>query len=445
MNGQTRNGTTTELRVPILGNWQPIDLTPKPVQVTPAAAEPEPAPAVEPGFGPVALAEADRIRRLAEAEAKAIETKAEEEARKQRIANDKAERRAAEEAAASEARIAESQRKKADADRAREEADRLAAEQQEAEAQQQEKVAKSATSWRRAALTFAVVCGIVALPVQMSAFYSRSAPWLLAAPLVLEGGAWVVLKGAAAAVDEHRPHWHYRLIAWLLAFLAAAINLSHGLSHFGRATAIGTAFASLAGPGVWDLHEHGRIRTRDGKLTRRERKAQAKADKIAAAEKRDHEAQQRADREKAEKAAKEAADTLAKEREERFPKVWEHAKNLAAAFGETTVTEAVWRRAYKDVEGADPGDSAEAQNLRNAAARRLLDARADAPDKAVWKTPGAQVNPQVPTTRRRGSITGPPVRGVRRPGDVAPFVQAARNQASITAKNALENPAREDS
>jgi hypothetical protein len=49
--------------------------------------------------------------------------------------------------------------------------------------------------------------------------------------------------------------------------------------------------------------------------------------------------------------------------------VWKHALALAAALGETTVTEAVWKRAYKDVKGTDPGDSPEAQQLRNAAAR----------------------------------------------------------------------------
>ena len=98
--------------------------------------------------------------------------------------------------------------------------------------------------------------------------------------------------------------------------------------------------------------------------------------------------------------------------------------------------------APRRVAGTDPGDSPEAQQLRNAAARKLLDARADAPDKTVWKAPetaiNAQVLPRVPPTRRRGSVTGPPVRGVRRPGDTAPFVDAARKQAAITAKTATE-------
>ncbi|MEU6534212.1 hypothetical protein ABZ869_34065, partial [Streptomyces sp. NPDC046928] len=147
--------------------------------------------------------------------------------------------------------------------------------------------------------------------MQMSAFWSKDAPWLLVAPLVLEGGAWVVLKGAAAAVDEHRPHWHYRTIAWVLAFIAAGINLAHGLAAFDPATAIGTAFASLAGPGVWDLHEHGRIRRRDGKQTWRQRRAERKAQKKAAAEKAAREATAKAEKEAAEKAAAEAAQKLA--------------------------------------------------------------------------------------------------------------------------------------
>src|SRR5690606_40964746 len=72
--------------------------------------------------------------------------------------------------------------------------------------------------------------------------------------------------------SDLRPHWHYRVIAWCLAFIAAGINLWHGLNAFDPATAIGTAFASIAGPGVYDLHEHGQIRKRDGKLSWRQRR-----------------------------------------------------------------------------------------------------------------------------------------------------------------------------
>jgi hypothetical protein len=430
--------------MPVYGEWQSV--TPEPVeeQRTP---DPQPEPAEAPELVAQAQAEAIRAkawadaeaqRIAAEAEAKATIVKAEEEARKQRLLNDKAERRGREEEAVSEARIAESNRKRDEANRAREDAQRQAKAEQVAAAAQDKKRGKSAKSWRNAALGFAIACAIVALPVQMSAFYNPHARWLLAAPVMLEGGAWVVLRGAAAAVDDHRPHWHYRLIAWLLAFVAAAVNLSHGLSHFDPATAIGTAFASLAGPGVWDLHEHGRIRRRDGAFTRRERKAAAREAKRIAAERAAEKlfaAEREAHREKA---LREELEKLAKDRAEKFPDVWDHALRLAAALGETTVTDAVWRRAHKDVKGTDPGDSPEAQQLRNAAARRMLDARADAPEKTVWKIQDAQVNPQVPPTRRRGSVTGPPVRGTRRVGDTPKFVDAARKQAAITAKNAAE-------
>ncbi|MFE4818596.1 hypothetical protein ACFRFU_19615 [Streptomyces sp. NPDC056704] len=430
--------------MPVLGEWQAVTPEPAEEQRTP---QPQTEPVETPELVAQAQAEAIRAkawadaeaqRIAAEAEAKATLAKAEEEARKQRLLNDRMERKAREEEAASAARIADSNRKREESDRAREAARKQADAEQVAAAVQDGKREKSAKSWRNAALGFAIACAIVALPVQMSAFYNPNARWLLAAPVMLEGGAWVVLRGAAAAVDDHRPHWHYRLIAWVLAFIAAAVNLSHGLSHFDPATAIGTAFASLAGPGVWDLHEHGRIRRRDGVLTRRERKAAEKAAKAEAKRQEAEEARLAAEKEAADKAAEEAAAKLAADRAEKFPDVWDHALRLAAALGETTVTDAVWRRAHKDVKGTDPGDSPEAQQLRNAAARRMLDARADAPEKAVWKIQDAQVNPQVPPTRRRGSVTGPPVRGTRRAGDTPKFVDAARKQASITAKNAVE-------
>jgi len=436
------NGTLNgKVAAPDWGGWQPIHIGGIGTAATPAPPTEEPTVAAEPAYDPIKHAEADRIRTLAEAEADAIRTKAAEEDRRARLANDKAERRSREEDAASEARIAESNRKRDEADRARAKAAQQDAEQERAEAEAAEEISKADAKWRSYAIWFARVCAVVALPVQMNAFWNPHAPWLLAAPLMLEGGSWVVQRGAASAVANRRPLWHYRTIAWLLALIAAGINLWHGMNAFDPATAIATAFASVAGPGVWDLHEHGRIRRRDGKLTRRERKAQERAEKRAAAEKAVREAAVKAEKDAAAKAAREAAEKLAKKRADLFPKVWPWAVKLAAALGETTVTEAVWRRAHKDVEGTDPGDSAEAQRLRNAAARRMLDARADAPEKGVWKVADAQVNSQVPPTRRRGSVTGPPVRGVRRPGDSAPFVQAARTQAAITARDTAQKDA----
>lgn len=434
--------------LPVLGDWRPA--TPETVeeQRTP---EPQPEPAVidaevarakawaeveERRIAAEAAAEKERV--AAQAEADAIRAKSEEEARKLRLANDRAERKAREDDAASEARIAEHNRRRDDSERARVAAAAQAEIDKQVEAEKVKVVAKADKKWRRWAIAFYTLCAAVALPVQCSAFWNRDKPWMVGAPVLLEVAALVVAFGTAAAVANRRPHWHFRLITWVLAFIAASVNLWHGLQEFDAATAIATALASVFGPGVWDLHEHGRIRKRDGVPSWRERRAAERAANAEAERQAAEEAQRAAEKQAAEEAAEEAAAKLATDREAMFPDVWEHALKLAAALGETTVTDAVWRRAHKDVKGTDPGDSPEAQQLRNAAARRLLDARADAPEKTVWKIQDAQVNPQVPPTGRRGSVTGPPVRGTRRAGDTPKFVDAARKQAAITAKNVAQ-------
>ncbi|WP_406325198.1 hypothetical protein [Streptomyces niveus] len=423
MNGQPRP-------LPELGDWRPIE------QDTPI--EPPTPPADHVALAEAAAireraaAEAEARRTAAAAEAKAVETLAEENARKLRLTNDKTERRAREEQAASEARIAESKRKKDEADRLAREARQAEEKQQQAEVASEESVAKSASVWKGAALTFAVLCAVVALPVQMAAFWNPEAKWLLAAPVFLEGGAWVVLFGAAAAVAAHRPHWHFRLIAWLLAFVAAGVNLWHGLNEFDVATACATAFASLAGPGVWDLHEHGRIRKRDGVLSRRERKTKerdaARAEAMWKLEER-VEAERQAHRENAVRAASEALDAA---RAQEFPEVHRHAKRLAADLGERTITESIWKRAKLDVDGALPGESAEVLRMRNAAETRVEAARQKKPVSTVSKTMNAQRANQMPRTQR-GPARKPPL---RRRGDTAPYVPAAKKQAAITARTA---------
>jgi hypothetical protein len=392
------------------------------------------------GFDPVALAEAEAIRTRAAAEAEAARIKAEgraeaerikaaEEARKQKIVNDKAEARAREEQAAREARIAKLNREREEEERAAREAEEKAAVQEQAEESKAKEIAAAEEQWRQYALRFYAVCSIVALPVQIAAFYNPKALWLMAAPLMLEGGAWVVLKGARAAAADRRPHWHYRLIAWVLAFIAASINLWHGLHAFDPATAIGTAFASIAGPGVYDLHEHGQIRKRDGSLTRKQRKAQAKADRAETVRKAAEEKRLAAEKEAAKRATAEAAEKLAQARAKEFPKVWQHALRLAAALGETTVTEAVWKRAHRDVEGADPSESAEIIRLRNAAEARVEAARQKRPVNGSTQ----QVASQVPGAKKPRVYNPPARRGRRTKGDVK-YAPAARRQAAITAK-----------
>jgi hypothetical protein len=442
--------------MPVLGDWQPIEATPTQAENTePPTPEPQ-LVAAESNIVAQAKAEAIRAeawakseeqriaadaeaeeRRIrAEAEAKAIEIKAGEEARKQKLANDKAEARAKEEQAARDARIADLNRKRAEAERAEKAVIEKAEADKEAEEQAAGEIATADEKWRTYAIRFAFVCGIVSLPVQMSFFWNPRAPWMAAAPVMLEGAAWVVHRGARAAVANRRPVWHYRTIVWLLAFVAAGVNLYHGLHSFDPGTALSTAFASVAGPGVWDLHEHGRIRKRDGALTRRERKAAERIEEAAAAERAADAKRREAEKEAAEKAAAEAAEKLAKDREENFKDVWDHAKKLAADLGETTITEAIWKRAKLDVHGALPGESAEVFRMRNAAEMRVEAARQKKPVSTLSKTTNAQRANQMPRIQR-GPARKPPM---RRRGDTAPYVSAARTQAAITAKNAAQNP-----
>ena len=436
------NGHARPPAPPVLGDWQPVEATPTQAD-TPTPVEPE--PAETPDSDLVAQAKAEAIRAqawadaeakriAAEAEAEAIRTKAAEEARKLKLANDRQERKAREDDAASEARIAESNLKRDEANRLREQAAREDAERQKTEERQATEVDQADRRWRSYALNFYRVCAVVALPVQLSAFYNPHAPWLVIAPLMLEGGAWVVLKGAAAAVASHRPHWHYRLIAWLLAFIAAGINLWHGLNAFDPATAIGTAFASIAGPGVWDLHEHGRIRKRDGKLSWRERRAQAKAAKAEAARRAAEEKRRAAEKKAADQAAAEEAKQLTERRRRLFTKVWEHAEKLATDLGEVDPN-AVWERAKLDVEGAKPGESAEVLRMRNAAAARVEAARQNKPVNTLSKSTNAQRAAQMPPGPNRVLKT----RATRRPGDTPKYAGVARKQAAITARQAAQN------
>jgi hypothetical protein len=113
--------------------------------------------------------------------------------------------------------------------------------------------------------------------------------------------------------------------------------------------------------------------------------------------------------------------------------VWEHALKIAAALGETTVTETVWKRAHRDVEGADPAESAEIIRLRNAAEARVEAARQQRPVSTVSKTTNAQRASQVPGAKKPRVYNPPARRGVRTKGDVK-YAPAARRQASITAR-----------
>lgn len=390
-----------------------------------------------------AAADIDARRIAAEAEAEAVRIKAAAEAEKQALSNRRTALQLARFEAEQQAKIAEADRKAA-AEARLAEKERIEGESAEAEAA--EKAAKreeSARSWRTTAIGFSVACAAAALPVQLSAFYNPDRLYLLSVPFVIEGAAWAALKGAAAAVDDERPHWHYRLIAWVLAFVAAGINLGHGLTAFDTTTAVAAALASLAGPGMWDLHEHGRIRTRDGKPSWRQRRAIRKAGEAASKEAVALRAKEEAAKEASDAKAQEDAEQLAADREATFPEVWAHAIKLAAALGETTVTETIWRRAHRDIEGTDPGESVAIIRGRNAVERRLLAARSEAPGERPVKVNSAQVASQVMPSGSKRLYKPPTRRGIRTKGD-AKFHPAARVLASESKRQSLEVGRREE-
>ncbi|MCX5365925.1 hypothetical protein OG864_45325 [Streptomyces sp. NBC_00124] len=410
----------------------------------------------EPRFDPVALAEAEAIRTRAAAEADAARIKADGEAKaaeklaaekaeaqrleneKQALANERAALRFQREQAEQRAKIAEADRKREETERARERARREDQEQQQAETKQAAAVENAGKRWRNVALAFYALCAAVALPVQMAAFYDPNAEYLLIAPVFIEVIALVALVGAAAAVTAGRPHWHYRLVAWAGALTAASINIVHGLAEYDAATAFGTALASIAGPGMWDLHEHGRIRKRDGKLSWRQRRAAKKAAKAEAKRQKAEEKRLAAEREAAAEAAEEERQQLAADREEQFPDVWPEAVKIAAAVGSTVDDDAVWVRAYRNIKGCDPGESIESITSRRTAEKRVQAALTGTPVNTLSKTTNAQRASHLPPSEN-GRVYKPPTRAGRRTrGDSPRFADIARKQAAIAAKNATE-------
>ncbi|MFG1668780.1 hypothetical protein [Streptomyces sp. Y7] len=368
------------------------------------------------------LARAEQLR--ADAEAKRI--KNESERRRQELLDQKAAARAQREIQRDLAAAADEQRQR---DEARREA-----------AEAKARAAKSAATWRTAAKTIAIVCGVVSLPMQVMAFWDTHAWFLVAAPFVLEGVAWALLCGAQAAIDEGRPSWHYRLGALLQALVAAGINYAHGSTEYGMATGIGGALCSVIGPVIWDLHEHGRIAKRENRTRRSVRRAQRRTDR----------------------AEFQRLDAINEARAARDAEVWERALDLAAAYGEvrpgrrsglgrTKAPEVVpsqktYARACVEVHGAEPGSTADRiAHMRTAkrAVRIAQNGPLDGPQtdekpQVDSQTPAADNEPstaRAKAPKKRGEDGrkrngGTPPR--RRPGTVK-YHPAAKKQMALAA------------
>jgi hypothetical protein len=254
----------------------------------------------------------------------------------------------------------------------------LAAEQ--AERRRQADIKKRDAKAAQAVKFFAVACFLVAMPLQLRAFWSADRPWDMLAPLVLESAAWVMMRQAEAAIAARRTVWQYLTGAAIAASIAATVNVYDGATHAGIGMTFGLVggFCSLAGPTVWAVHEFG-ARAKTAKATRAERKlaeqqakqaaaeleavrVQAEADlaakkldaetrlKIEADKRAAHEAKVAAD-----KAAADAALTAQDEqRKSLYPQAWEQYERILAAHPLGSISrDRAWDEARRAVEHQD--------------------------------------------------------------------------------------------
>ncbi|MEV7535410.1 hypothetical protein [Streptomyces hydrogenans] len=228
----------------------------------------------------------------------------------------------------------------ADKARAAEEAAERAEAERVAEVKRREELAA------RAVNIGVIAALLVALPLQLRAFWNPDRWWEVLVPFVLEGLAWVFIRQAEAAITARRMVWHYLVGVFACSAFAATVNVLDGVLHpeIGAIFGVVGGVCSLAGPGIKVLHEFG-ARDKQAKATRAERKlAEAEAKRVEAEakvreaeleHKRKVEAQRR-DEQRAATEAKQAADAARLEEQDRqrkatYPEVWERYEAILAA------------------------------------------------------------------------------------------------------------------
>ncbi|MFI8962070.1 hypothetical protein ACIGO8_08135 [Streptomyces sp. NPDC053493] len=407
----------------------------------------------EPRFDPVALAEADAIRTRSEAEArariieaearaKAAETLAAEEAEKLRLANERQRMKTEKEQAAHEAYLAEQAEKKARADAAKFKAEAEAADEAAEEAARMAEQQRAERLWKWGARAIYAVGLVIAAPVQFLAFWDPQRKFMVAAPALLEGLALVLACGAAWAVAHRRDVLPYRIGIMLGAAVAAAINLWHGVTDpdIGLNAGLIGAIASLGGPIVLMAYEHGIAQKADGIPSARERRAarRAKAKEDAArerakTEKTVAEAQAREAKRLAEMREAEEQKRRDEDRRNAHDKVWQVADSLRSARGLPVVTEGVWSEAWYRVTGSKVVGITPEIEANSKAAQARMKVATDVPIIGDFsqvnshRPPAEKKDPNAPDGRRNNGGTPPR----RVPGDTLPVSAIARTQARI--------------
>lgn len=406
-------------------------------------------PFTETRFDPIALAKAEAIRTQADAEAKALRIKAEGEAKaaeiaaqveadKQRILNERAALRAEAEKAVHGKKMADlaaaTAKAQAEADEATAAAERKAQADEKRELTEQ----RSQSAWKWAARGIYGVGLVIALPLQLMAFYSDDKKFMVAAPLLLEGLALVLAVGADWAVAHRRDVTPYRLGIMIAAMIAAAVNLWHGAHDpsIGIEAGIVGALASIGGPLVLMAYEHGVTQKQDGIPSWRERRDAAKA--IAAAAKEAAEtAAAKAAADETRAAEKAAVEEQARaeqhrkdtDRRDSHLKVWEIAEAMRSARGLPFVTDQIWGEAWYRVTGSKVvGIWPELEAQSRAAQARMKNAT-EMPILGTFEQVESQKGPRDDGLDGRRNNGGTPPRRV--PGDSQPNSPVARKQAVL--------------
>jgi hypothetical protein len=416
----------------------------------------------EPRFDPVALAEAEAIRTRAAAEADALRTeaagkaeaekiKASEEAEKLRIANERAAMRLEKEKADHQAHLAKKAAETAKSRAEEEKANKAAADKEAAESKRVAEQQRTERWWKWGARGIYAVGLVIAAPVQFMHFWDRARPFLIAAPVLLEGLALVLAFGAAWAVAHRRDVAPYRVGIMLGAVIAAGINMYGGLSdpRIGFNAGLIGAIASLGGPIVLMAYEHGIAQKADGIPSWRERRSAEKAAEAEAAaveqarlEKEAAEAAAAAEKKAAQERVEEEQRRRDDDRREGHPKIWETAEAMRSARGSQYVTEQIWAEAWYRKTGSKlVGVTAEIEAESRAAQARMQNVTStpiigEFSLLESQKVPRTKRDPNAPDGRRNNGGTPP----VRRVGDAPPNSPLAKKQArleqpTVTAKN----------
>lgn len=411
------------------------------------------------GFDPIALAKAEAIRTQADADAAAVRIKAEGEARaaeiaaqveadKQRILSDRAALRAEADKAVHEKKMAEllaaTAKAKAEADEAEAAAERKVRDDEGRASEER----RSESIWKWAARSIYAIGLVIALPLQLMAFYSKDKPFMIAAPLLLEGFALVLAFAAAWAVTHRRDVMPYRIAIMVAASTAAGINLWHGIDddRIGVAAGIVGTLASLGGPLVLMAYEHGITQKRDGIPSWRERRDTAKAAAATAREAADKAAEKKAaedlrvqEKRDAEHAATAEQERKDNDRQQSHTKVWDVAEAMRSARGLQFVTDQIWSEAWWRVTGSKVvGIWPELEASSREAQARMKAASEDLPPQVESQMPTRFVKGFDELDGRRNNGGTPPRRV---PNDTPRYSIAARSAAS---HSALQNTAVEE-